>query len=355
MPAAPGAEQAAADLAALLREVSAELDARGIADQAVAELRTPRAILGFRRTPVMAPVTRAWRLGVVLLGREGELLATGSVTRAVAPLHANNQSESQEARREIRRAAFDGPFQEGEIVNYGWRRLALDAAALESGQEPLALRDSEVLVRWAPGLGEQGLMPLRRYLADRLDLLEALALEVARADDAEAAGAQVRVTDYRQAANLIPAEPLDLVRVHPHLGRGPRAGRVVLVDRLRDRLEVLRLRAQLSVLFRLARLLVIGLATFVAPELLRLAGEVTRIRPGVAVRRVLDQLLHSKLEALGLASAALADRALLLGASLLEIVRLKFVRVLHRAPSAWLAPPTDSSAGGRAPADLSGW
>ncbi|PPH04320.1 hypothetical protein C5C44_07415 [Rathayibacter sp. AY1F6] len=173
MPAAPGAEHAAADLAALLREVSAELDARGIADQAVAELRTPRAILGFRRKPVMAPVTRAWRLGVVLLGREGELLATGSVTRAVAPLHANNQSESQEARREIRRAAFDGPFQEGEIVNYGWRRLALDAAALESGQEPLALRGSEVLVRWAPGLGEQGLMPLRRYLADRLDLLEA--------------------------------------------------------------------------------------------------------------------------------------------------------------------------------------
>ncbi|KZX22439.1 hypothetical protein [Rathayibacter tanaceti] len=169
----PGAEQAALDLASLLSEVSAELSARGVADQALAELRTPRPVLGFRRKPVMAPVARAWRLGVVLLGHDGELAATGSVTRAVAPLHANNQSESQEARREIRRAAFDGPFREGEIVNYGWRRLATDAAALERGQEPLVLRGGDVLVRWAAGLGDQGLMPLRRYLADRLDLLDA--------------------------------------------------------------------------------------------------------------------------------------------------------------------------------------
>ncbi|MHC2185565.1 hypothetical protein [Rathayibacter agropyri] len=173
MPGALGAAQAAADLAALLHEVSAELDARHVADQALAELRTPRAILGFRRKPVMAPVTRAWRLGVVLLGHGGELFATGSVTRAVAPLHANNQSESQEERREIRRAAFDGPFREGEIVNYGWRRLRTDVAALEAGEEPLALRDAQVMVRWAPRLGEQGLMPLRRYLAERLDLLDA--------------------------------------------------------------------------------------------------------------------------------------------------------------------------------------
>jgi hypothetical protein len=173
MPPSPGAEQAAADLAVLLGEVAVDLQSRAVSDQVVAELRTPRALLGFRRKPVMAPVARAWRLGVVLLGRGGDLFATGSVTRAVAPLHANNQSESQEERRAIRRAAFDGPFQEGEIVNYGCRLLDTGAAALESGQEPLALRGAEVLVRWAPGLGEQGLMPLRRYLADRLDLLEA--------------------------------------------------------------------------------------------------------------------------------------------------------------------------------------
>ena len=45
--------------------------------------------------------------------------------------------------------------------------------------------------------------------------------------------------DQRQAADLVPAEPLDLERVHPHLGRREGAVGVVLVDRLRDRLEVL--------------------------------------------------------------------------------------------------------------------
>ena len=80
-----------------------------------------------------------------------------------------------------------------------------------------------------------------QLLADRLDLLEALAVEVAGADDAEAAGADLAVGDHRQAADLLPAEPLDLERVHPHLGRREGAVRVVLVDRLGDRLQVLRL------------------------------------------------------------------------------------------------------------------
>lgn len=173
MQSSQDAEAAAAALSQLLESVARDLERRGVDDQALAELRRPRAILGFRRKSVMAPVTRAWRLGVLLIERGGGLFAIGSVTRAVAPLHANNQSESQEARREIRRAAFDGPFREGEIVNYGWRRLRTDAIGLTEGQEPLALRGAEVLVRWAPGLGEQGLMPLERYLAERIDLLDA--------------------------------------------------------------------------------------------------------------------------------------------------------------------------------------
>jgi len=166
------AQHAAAALERLLSTVVDELERRGVEDQALAELRRPRSVLGFRRKPVMAPVTRAWRLGVLLIERTGGLFAVGSVTRAVAPLHANNQSESQEARREIRRAAFDGPFREGEIVNHGWRRLRIDADGLADGPEPLALRGGEVLVHWAPGLGEQGLMPLERYLRERIDLLE---------------------------------------------------------------------------------------------------------------------------------------------------------------------------------------
>ena len=45
-----------------------------------------------------------------------------------------------------------------------------------------------------------------------------------------------------QAADLVPAQPLDLERVHPHLRRREGAVGVVLVDRLRDRLEILGLR-----------------------------------------------------------------------------------------------------------------
>ena len=79
---------------------------------------------------------------------------------------------------------------------------------------------------------------------DRLGALDLLALALARADDPEAPGAELGVADQRQPADLLPAEALDLVRVHPHLRGRPRTARVVLVDRLRDRLEVLRLRAQ---------------------------------------------------------------------------------------------------------------
>ena len=79
-------------------------------------------------------------------------------------------------------------------------------------------------------------------LADGLDLLEALAVEVPRADDPEPPRPDLRIGHHRQPPNLVPAQPLDLERVHPHLGRRKRAIRVVLVDRLRDRLEILRLR-----------------------------------------------------------------------------------------------------------------
>ena len=74
---------------------------------------------------------------------------------------------------------------------------------------------------------------------ERLGLLDPLALLVARADDAEGAGAELGVGDDRQAADLLPAEPLALEGVHADLAGGERAVRVVLVDRPRDRLEVL--------------------------------------------------------------------------------------------------------------------
>src|SRR5215208_6493069 len=56
-------------------------------------------------------------------------------------------------------------------------------------------------------------------LADRLDLLELGPVALARAHDAEAAGADLRVADDRQPADLLPAQALYLERVHPHLRR----------------------------------------------------------------------------------------------------------------------------------------
>ena len=92
--------------------------------------------------------------------------------------------------------------------------------------------------RGAPGLPR---LPLRRGtrgarsgfrstdphgLADRLDLFELLVLgAIAGADDVEAPGCDLRVANDGQAADLLPAEPLDLERVHPHLGCRIRAVR----------------------------------------------------------------------------------------------------------------------------------
>src|SRR3954465_10524155 len=78
---------------------------------------------------------------------------------------------------------------------------------------------------------------LRRHGLDRLDLLF-LAL-VAAADDAEAARSEGGIRADRQAANRVPAEPLAPERVHRHSDRRVFARLVVLIDRTRDRLEVL--------------------------------------------------------------------------------------------------------------------
>ena len=59
------------------------------------------------------------------------------------------------------------------------------------------------------------------------------------AHDPERARAHVRLGLDRQALDRVPAEALDLERVHLHGDRRELAGRVVVVDRLDDRLEVL--------------------------------------------------------------------------------------------------------------------
>ena len=87
-------------------------------------------------------------------------------------------------------------------------------------------------------------------LGGRRDRLELLDLELGRlhavADEAERAGAELRVGLQEEAGDrvaLLPLHPLDLERVHPHRVRRERAVLVVLGLRLDDGLEVLGLGA----------------------------------------------------------------------------------------------------------------
>ena len=170
----PGAAAAAAAAQEALHHAVEELRARGVPDEAVAVLRTPRAFGPIRRAPVMVPTGRAWRLGVLLLAADGGLAATGRVTRALEPTRSQDLSAGVEARKDARRAAARGRFREGEAVHWDVVPLTLAADALLDPGDPfpgrLSLRGQEVVVQWGPTAGD--VRPLAAYLRDRLDVLD---------------------------------------------------------------------------------------------------------------------------------------------------------------------------------------
>lgn len=155
-------------LAAAVRQLSAA-DA-GTEAVARFEPARRRALL-FTREPQMVPLGRVWRLGVFLLGADGALYATGHTTRAVDPRHPGYQSVSAEERRGFRAAAFRGPFERGETVNFDVEEIVLDPDALRTATGPLVLRGANALVRWRAGAGEDGLVPFESYLSERIGLL----------------------------------------------------------------------------------------------------------------------------------------------------------------------------------------
>ncbi len=123
------------------RAVGALVEA-GVADEALGSLRPA----GRFRSEVIKPAGRAWRLGELLLARDGTVYRVGEVTRALEPPRGvANKSPDAEARREKRRAAVRGRFAEGEVVNFGYTRL---------DEVPEAIGD----------------VPLERYLRERIDL-----------------------------------------------------------------------------------------------------------------------------------------------------------------------------------------
>lgn len=153
----------------LLSAAAARLGAAGIEDGAIAEFSPAHRRFGILRPARLRPVGRGWRLGVLLLAADGTVRATGSVTRAVAPGHPGHVAASAEERREVRAAAFRGPFPPGSTVDFDAPVLELTPEALREATGPLLLRGGRVLVRWSRSA--DALRDLEPYLAERVALL----------------------------------------------------------------------------------------------------------------------------------------------------------------------------------------
>lgn len=165
-------EPASGSLRALLDHTVEVLDTRGVPDEALGVMRPAHRILGLMRPAVIVPAGRAWRLGVLLIDRDGRLYATGSVTRAVTPQRGvADHSLIADARREEQRAAVRGSFAEGEVVNFGYSVIPLGEDSLRAGAGPLVMSGSTVTVRWDSSGAGRGSAPLETYLAERISLL----------------------------------------------------------------------------------------------------------------------------------------------------------------------------------------
>lgn len=156
----------------LLSRTVRDLKAGGIRDEAMANLKPARRRFGLTTRAVMVPVGRAWRLGVLLLDREGHLYATGGVTRAIEPKRGvANRSHDAELRRADQRAAVRGNFAEGEVVNFRFAPVALDGDSLRAASGPLFVNGDNLMVRLDAGIGGRGASRLDDYLADRVRLM----------------------------------------------------------------------------------------------------------------------------------------------------------------------------------------
>ncbi|MFZ7086849.1 hypothetical protein [Curtobacterium sp. RRHDQ10] len=155
---------------ALLDDTRATLEAAGARDEALGEYVRPRPVLGIRRDPTMRDLGRVWRLGTLLLHRDGSLWATGSITRVTEPGRPQYQSTSAEIRRAYRAAANKGHFRTGDTVNHGARPITIDEH-LVGASGPVFIDGDRALVRWSPTASDDAAVPLTDYLTDRVELL----------------------------------------------------------------------------------------------------------------------------------------------------------------------------------------
>ena len=147
-----------------------ELGGHAARDEALAEYVPERRTLGIPRAARMMPIGRVWRLGVLLVGADGQLFATGRVGRAERPVRRSTPAASIAEQRAFAAAAVKGGFAEGETVNFG--AVPVDPAELEASgaSGPVVVVGDALFVRWSPAQPD-ALTPLDRYLADRVELL----------------------------------------------------------------------------------------------------------------------------------------------------------------------------------------
>ena len=151
-------------IADILHAARRRLD--GAPKEALGELKAPRPILGIARAPRIVPAGEAWHLGVLLLADE-HLAATGQIVRAREEARRGYTAESQRERAALAAAAFRGGFGEGSAVHVDWRLIDVDD--LDAASSPVAVVDGQPMVRWS---ATGGLMPLERYLHERIELLQ---------------------------------------------------------------------------------------------------------------------------------------------------------------------------------------
>jgi hypothetical protein len=164
------AEQVIAGIRDSLERAVRRLAEADVADEALAVFTTPRRVLFVQRAPVMLPVGRVWPLGVLLLGRDGSLHATGKITRAVPAGYPGYQSPGVEVRRGYRAAAHAGRFVEGDTVNFDTTEIPVAPGALDETTTPLFIDAGRPRVRWNPTHPAQS-RSLDVYLDDRVGLL----------------------------------------------------------------------------------------------------------------------------------------------------------------------------------------
>lgn len=170
-----GDEEAVAALRAAIGEIVAMLREAGAREESLAIYQERRRSLLIAREPVLRSAGRVWRLGVVLLDREGGLHATGTIVRATEPGRPQYVSVSAETRRAYRAAAERGRFRDGETVNFDAEPVLLEVGSLReaaaTGRGPLFLRDGRVLVRWSAAVADADAREAVGYLRERADLL----------------------------------------------------------------------------------------------------------------------------------------------------------------------------------------